>query len=229
MDTPVARQGFRLFLQGRDAERVQRLAQDLKADDAIPICADLQSVGDIEELFAQIARHSKTLDLLVNNAFGKLETSITDADSAEIQRFFEVSLAGTAIVIQKAVPFLRSSQAPQIVNIVADWGVPMHNVMHNVMTGPAVYVAAKYGMYGLGVALQVELAKLGIRTTNICPGVIAADQGTDTPYEEFEKSYGDTAIHPESIASAIDFVLAQRSAHVRSVVLSPRNPDYNGL
>lgn len=119
----------------------------------------------------------------------------------------------------------RCSSASWPRNIVADWGTPMHNIM----TGPAIYVAGKYGVYGLGAALQVELAGHRIRTTNLCPGIVAADVTAADSYESFAKKYGDKAIHPEALAAAIDFILDQRSAHVRSIVLSPRNPDYNGL
>lgn len=220
-----AHKDYRLFLHGRDRKRLQRLGRELKSAEPILLEADLASLRAVEAMFRIVSSETRVLDLLINNAFGKLEDPLVKADPNAVSEFFQVSLAGTAIVTQKCVPFLKKAPSPQIINIVADWGFPMHNIM----TGPSLYIAAKYGTHGLGAALQVELAKFGIRTTNICPGVVAADTGFEEKYEVFVKRHGTKAIHPEAIAGAIDFVLAQRSSHVRSIVLSPRDPEYNGL
>src|SRR5260370_26050995 len=122
-------------------------------------------------MFGALAAKTKTIDVLVNNAFGKLEDELVKTDADALVEFFRVSLAGTADVIRQSIPLLTRSKAAHIINIVADWGFPMHNVM----TGPSAYISAKYGVHGLGVALQTEITKLGIRTTNLCPGIVAAE------------------------------------------------------
>jgi NAD(P)-dependent dehydrogenase (short-subunit alcohol dehydrogenase family) len=110
-----------------------------------------------------------------------------------------VSVAGTAQVIRSVLDLLKKSTAPRIINIVADWGFPMHNIM----TGPAPYIAAKYAVHGLGAALQTELGVFGIRTTNLCPGVVAADAGYDMPDEQFRNEHGASAIHPRILVDAV--------------------------
>jgi NAD(P)-dependent dehydrogenase (short-subunit alcohol dehydrogenase family) len=219
------RAGFTLYLHGRDRRKLERLAKKLGPGDFVLLEGDFGNPASIARMFAELTDKTKVLDVLINNAFGKLESELVQTDGDALAEFFRVSLAGTADVIRQAIPLLKRSKSPRIVNIVADWGFPMHNIM----TGPSAYIAAKYGVHGLGVALQTELAKLGIRTTNLCPGIVAADTEFGITDKAFAEAKGQSAINPKELASAIEFVLGQTSTHVRSIVLSPRNPEYNGL
>lgn len=218
-----AAQGFELFLHGRDPEKMSALATSLDGVEAHYFEADLTSASAIQHMFSKIEQKTDSLNILVNNAFGKLEDPLVDADPTAIYDFFQTCLAGTAEVIRNSVPLLKKCQPSHVINIAADWGFPMHNIM----TGPSLYIAAKYGIHGLGAALQTELAPFGIRTTNVCPGVIAAGESFQPNSVVNHNDVG--SIHPDEIARTIAFVFSQRSAHVRSIVLSPTDPNYNGL
>lgn len=220
-----AEKGFTLFLHGRDSKKLSKLECELKSEGATFLQADLASPTELRKMFEQVGKQAKKIDVLLNNAFGKLEDPIAKAESQAIVEFFQVCLAGTAEVIRLSIPFLKRSDDAHIVNIVADWGFPMHNIM----TGPSLYVAAKYGLHGLGAALQTEISGLGIRTTNVCPGIVAANTKYGTSMEEFLKENADQAIHPLDLAHTIEFILEQKHSHIRSIVLSPVNPKYNGL
>jgi len=219
------KKGYTLFLHGRDKRKLDKLRTELSNPNASYLRADFTSPRDLQNMFTAISKKAKKVDVLINNAFGKLEDPIDKADPAAIITFFQVSLAGTAEIIRRSLPLLKKSKEAHIINIVADWGFPMHNIM----TGPSLYIAAKYGVHGLGAALQTEVSKMGIRTTNVCPGIVAADTRHDTTEKSFEKAHGAEAIHPMDIAHTIDYVLDQRYSHVRTIILSPVNPNYNGL
>ncbi len=222
----LASAGHRLILHGRDRTRLDKVTSTISSGGgATSIVADLASADDLLAMFEELGAVTSHLDALIGNAFGQLEDPLDEASPADIQEFFATSLAGTALVMKGAIPFLERATEPCIVNIVADWGVPMHNIM----TGPALYVAGKYGVHGLGAGLQMELGARGIRTTNLCPGIVASDIAFDDSLETFLAAHGDKAIHPAALAECIDMILAQKHAHVRSVVLSPRNPEYTGL
>lgn len=220
-----AQLGFTLYLHGRDQKKLDALAKKLGSSDFVLLRCDLADTKSISKMFEKLLAKTTTIDVLVNNAFGKLESELVKTDGAALAEFFQVSLTGTADVIRQTIPFLKRSKDGHIVNIVADWGFPMHNVM----TGPSAYISAKYAVHGLGVALQTEIAKLGIKTTNLCPGIVAADTEYGASDETFVKAKGKGAINPKDLAKAIDFILGQQFSHVRSLVLSPCNPEYNGL
>ncbi|MCX6625708.1 MAG: SDR family NAD(P)-dependent oxidoreductase [Acidobacteria bacterium] len=215
--------GDEVFIHGRSQEKLDELERTFGASKVMPLLADFRRPDEIAGMFRKISE-TGGLNCLINNAFGKLEDKIVDASGDALREFFDVSIAGTADVVRSAVPLLQGSSPSHIMNIVADWGFPMHNIM----TGPALYIAAKYGVHGLGVALQTEIASLGIKTSNICPGIVAADSPF-VPGGSAPADWEGTSIHPCEIANAVDFILNSKSAHIRSIVLSPNNPDYNGL
>ncbi|MGA3136209.1 MAG: SDR family NAD(P)-dependent oxidoreductase [Terracidiphilus sp.] len=220
-----ARKDFALVLHGRSDEKLSDLQKELTGADITIVNADLMDFSQIERMFKAIqARHSY-ISVLINNAFGKLEDSLVEAAPEDITNHVQTSIAGTSEIIKLSVPLLARNKPGFIINIVADWGIPTHNIL----TGPSVYVATKYAVYGLGVALQMELGDFGIRTTNLCPGVIAATTSFGESDASFIDRNGDSAIHPATIANAIDFVVSQRFAHLKTIVISPTKSDYTGF
>lgn len=223
----LAADGHCMHLHARDSQRLNDFAGTITEQGGAVHCytADLAVSADIERMVNKLSMNTSHLDVLINNAFGKLEAPLNEATPSDIAHFFHVSVAGTAIVVQASIPFLSRSRRSHVINIVADWGFPMHNIM----TGPSLYISGKYAVHGLGAAWQTELAQFGIRTTNLCPGVVAADTPYNTSDEEFLSKHSDKAIHPRTLVDAIRFVINSPHAHVRSIVLSPGSPDYNGL
>lgn len=214
--------GCRLILHARNRSKLKGLIHALTQRDHLTLVADYLAPKTVDSEFRKLSQSGITIDVLINNAFGKLECPLVEAHSDALNDFFAVSVAGTANVIRNALPLMKPSRLRNIINIVADWGFPMHNIM----TGPAPYIAAKYAIHGLGAALQTELAAFQIRTTTLCPGIVEADAAYAP---EKEPAVNKKAIHPIDIANAIDFIISQNYSHIRSIVLSPRNPQYNGL
>lgn len=221
----LSKRGHTLFLHGRNEGKLEKTRDELGLSQAVLLPCDYLISEEFERFEKSLSRSTNNLDVLINCAFGQLETTIEETSLEDNTSFFNVSLAGTYEMIKRCIPLLRVNETSRIINIVADWGVPMHNVM----TGPAIYIAGKYGVHGLGVALQSEIGKYGVRVTSLCPGVIAAEASADMSDEDFSKKYGNEAIHPRDITNCIEFVINQNFSVIKSITLSPTNPDYNGL
>src|ERR1019366_4299611 len=68
-------------------------------------------------------------------------------------------------IIRAALPYLRQSASPRIVNIASTEAL-------GATARDSIYAAAKAGVTGLTRALAVELGKEGITVNCICPGPI---------------------------------------------------------
>src|ERR1051325_8658350 len=111
--------GYTLFLHGRSDEKLTTLQSELNNPKATYLKADFTSMDEIAAMFEQVKVKTQALDVLVNNAFGKLECPLDEAEPAAISEFFQVSLAGTVEIIRQSIPLLKGSPSPHIINIVA--------------------------------------------------------------------------------------------------------------
>lgn len=229
LSVAFSRAGWRVFLVARGDEGLQETLGLLDGDlGHIALRCDISKWDECADVASVVAEHGGAA-ALINDAFGYGEDSLVDTSPETIREFFETSAIGNTQFTKAMLPLLieqaqQTSQRSKILNIVADWGFPMHNVM----SGPAMYVAGKYLMHGLGVALHREVAPSGVDVTNVYPGIVAAELSIDSTLEEVKAEFGDEAIPLSDLAEAILMTVHLQSAVVRHLVLSPENPEYNG-
>ncbi|WP_374532955.1 SDR family NAD(P)-dependent oxidoreductase [Phenylobacterium sp.] len=139
------------------AQGLSARAWKLDVSDAAEIAATVKAIGEA----------LGGLDAVVNNA-GVSAFSPIDSDGYEAvwDRAMAILLSAHQRVIRAALPFLRASAAPRIVNIASTEALGA-----TAMDSP--YAAAKAGVTGLTRALAVELGREGITVNCICPGPIA--------------------------------------------------------
>ena len=104
------------------------------------------------------------LDALVNNAgVGGPSTPVHATDPDDFRRVLDVNLVGPFLMARAAIPELRRSEAPAIVNITSVLG-------QRGEAGSGAYCASKGGLALLGQCLALELAADGIRVNSVAPG-----------------------------------------------------------
>lgn len=127
---------------------------------------DVSDADEVRRVTGEIAGHFGGLDILVNNAgisaFSPIDSDDYDAAWA---KSLAVLLTAHQLTIRAALPWLRKSKAPRIVNIASTEAL-------GATSRDSPYAAAKAGVTGLTRALAVELGKEGITVNCICPGPI---------------------------------------------------------
>jgi NAD(P)-dependent dehydrogenase (short-subunit alcohol dehydrogenase family) len=160
-------EGARLALLARDADELDRSADDLVARGAevLALTCDVRKQADIQHAIAEVVAHFGQIDVLINNAgviqVGPLEhMQIDDFEDA-----FAVHLWGPLYAMLAAIPYMRRQGSGRIVNIASVGGLVA--VPHL-----TPYSASKFGLVGLSDGMRAELAKDRIKVTTVCPGLM---------------------------------------------------------
>ena len=174
-----AREGAKVAVTDVRLEDAQAVADEVKAEggDCKAWAFDVGDAGVIEKLVPEIAGHFGGLDFVINNAGVAGFRKIDDPAYDEMWDWqFPILLASHQRIIRAALPFLRQSSSPRIVNIASTEALGATAL-------DSIYAAAKAGVTGLTRALAVELGREGITVNCICPGPIRTGMTAAIPDE----------------------------------------------
>jgi 3-oxoacyl-[acyl-carrier protein] reductase len=177
-----AAEGAHVALSDLAAESVREVADDLvhRGLSAEAWTLDVSDADAIETVVAAAAARFGGLDIVVNNA-GVGGFAAIDAANYEAiwTRALGVMLTSHQRIIRAALPHLRKSAAPRIVNIASTEAL-------GATSRDSAYAAAKAGVTGLTRALAVELGPEGITVNCICPGPILTGMTEAIPQADKE-------------------------------------------
>jgi NAD(P)-dependent dehydrogenase (short-subunit alcohol dehydrogenase family) len=145
---------------------------DLKPDVPEPLVGietDVADDGSVRAAVESAVERLGGLDVLVNNAGVGAAGTVEDNPDDEWRRVFEVNLFGIVRTTRAALPHLRRSATPAIVNtcsVAAVVGLPDR----------ALYSSSKGAVLALTRAMATDLLTDGVRVNCVNPGTV------DTPW-----------------------------------------------
>lgn len=209
----LAGSGAQLFLTGRNADRLQSLANAIGVPPSQTAVTRLESESEVQELRQRIQAVFPQVDIYVNAAGLGVIRPFEQLTGADLQASLNANLVGAFNLLQAILPGMKEQRKGLVIHIPGILGkVPM--------TGAAAYSAAKYGLVGMLQCVREELKRTEIRFTNLYLG------GVDSPFwDNIDlRVQRDKMIQSEEAARAIWFLCQQpASGVVNEMVLQPFN------
>jgi NADP-dependent 3-hydroxy acid dehydrogenase YdfG len=166
-----AQAGYRMVLAARRLERLQVLAEELRAigRQVLPVATDMGKLEQIQQLVkATLAAYGR-IDVLFNNAgFGCLDWLEELEPEHGVQELIQVNLTGTIWMAQAVLPTMLKQRSGHIINMSSVAGLVAPPTY-------TVYSATKFGMRGFTEALRREVRLFGIHVSGIYPGVVETE------------------------------------------------------
>jgi len=173
----------------------------------------------IERVIARFGR----LDIVVNNAGIGAQGTIADNSDEEWHRVFDINVLGIVRVSRAALPHLRASPAPAIVNtasVAATAG----------LQNRALYSASKGAVVALTLSMAADHLHEGIRVNCVNPGTAdtpwverllaaAPDPAAERAALESRQPHG-RLVKPEEIAAAIAYLVSPSAGSTTGTALA---------
>ncbi|MGJ4881149.1 SDR family NAD(P)-dependent oxidoreductase [Bradyrhizobium sp. HKCCYLRH1065] len=175
-----ADEGARVAVTDVDENAARAVAADIEASGGTARAwrLDLVDRNAIAAVVGDAATHFGGLDVIVNNAGISVHVAIDDEAYDEAwARGLAIMLTAQQRVIRAALPHLRHSNSPRIVNIASTEAL-------GATARHSAYSAAKAGVTGLTRSLAVELGRDRITVNCICPGPITTAMTARIPDEQ---------------------------------------------
>ena len=163
----LASEGCRLAICARDADELQRAADDLRSRGAevLTVNCDVAIRAHVDEMVDEVIAHYGQIDLLFTVA-GIIEVGRLDLlDVQDFRRTMDIMFWGTLYPILAVLPGMRDRHYGRIATITSIGG--KISVPHLLP-----YSAAKFAAAGLSEGLSAELMDEGIHVTTIVPGLM---------------------------------------------------------
>lgn len=182
-----------VIILATNEEKLKEVA--IKNNCKCKIC-DVANYEMIEKNINEIISEFGKIDILINNAGLWIQEELDSNDSKRIKSVVEVNLLGVINCSKAVIPIMKTNKDGLIININSQAGI-------NHKAERTVYNATKWGVTGFSKSLQDEVAKYGIRVTNVMPGMMKTDMFNKMNIQK-NMSNG---INTEEVARLIKFIV----------------------
>lgn len=194
----LAAEGARVAIHYHRSEAEAR-ATARECGDAPLFRANLESVAEIERMFAEVRERLGRLDGLVNNAARFTRCDALEITEADWDFIHSVNLKAVFFCCREAARLMRASGGGRIVNISSLGGIrPWAEHAH--------YCASKAGVIMLTRALAKALAP-DITVNSVAPGVIPFDDIDERGLRMIRNTPARRGGTPDEVAGAVVYFL----------------------
>lgn len=234
--TSLAREGCVVFINGRDASRLEKAVGQIQAATgarATPVVADINTDAGRATLVAACPE----ADILVNNNAGPTPGKLADWDHAAWVAAVEANMLAPILLIRALLPGMRERRFGRIVNITSA-------MVKSPRAHMGLSTAARTGLTALSKSLVPEVAMDNVTINNLLPERIDTGRQRylaermmkmeNIGYEDARARLADTIAakrfgKPEEFGDACAFLCSVQASFISGQNLQLDGGSYKGL
>lgn len=210
----LASKGANIVLAARRMDKLNEVKNEIteitnRKVKVIAVQADVSVKNDVNQLVEQAQTELGNVDILVNNAGQMLSATVQSGQVEEWEKMIDVNIKGVLYSVHAVLPSMLSRSSGHIINIASVSGL-------EVTKTSTVYSATKHAVRVISQGLEKELARTGVRITNISPGMVDTSLSSDNNWNGRKK------LDPTDIAKAVVYAVTQPSyVNVNEITVRP--------
>lgn len=240
----LLKNGARVVINARRADRLQAIAKDMNAQYgrsqtvAVAVDGDASKDATVTAMLDEAARaFGSEADLVVVNAGRGLAGSVLTSDTAQWEEMVRTNVLGAASLMRQSAQRMVSALEKKGGSGSA-WKSHAHDVVvigsvvgRHVSPFSSMYGGTKFAVHGMTEGLRREVAAKGVRVTLIEPGFVVSEfQGVAGYKAEWFEGVVDRigpVLQPEDVARSVTYICSQPPhVHVSDILIRPTRQDY---
>jgi len=219
-------QGATVVLGARRSDRIQSLAEELKArgGKALAITTDVTHYEQVKQLVDAAVQTFGRIDIMLNNAGLMLHSPFERLKIDDWNQMVDVNIKGVLYGIAAALPYMKHQKSGHFINVSSVAG-------HKIRPTGVVYAATKHAVRVISEGLRMEVKPYNIRTTVISPGAVETeliDRITEPDIRESVRNMSyEMALPAETFARMVAFAISQPDdVDVNEIVFRPTRQEF---
>lgn len=207
----LAKANFSVGLVARRNDKLTEIEKQINETTdgrALAIQTDVSEREEVEAMVRQVEETFGPIDVYVNNAGVMLDAKITNKQVHNWEKMIDVNIKGVLYGLHEVIESMVERQTGHIFNIASVSGF-------EVTKNSTVYSATKFAVRAISIGLEKELARTGVRVTNISPGMVDTDLVTRGNVDR-------KILSPKDIAEAVLYAWNQpKHVNVNELTIRP--------
>ncbi|MFC0302497.1 SDR family oxidoreductase [Virgibacillus soli] len=209
----LASEGVNVVLAARSMKKLRDIEQEINTQThgkALAVQTDMASKKQVDDMVQQAVHTFGYIDIFVNNAGQMLTGTVTSGKVEQWEKMIDVNIKGVLYGIHAVLPSMLERSTGHLINIASVSGF-------EVTKNSTVYSATKFAVRAISMGLEKELAKTGVRVTNISPGMVDTRLSSKSTWGNERKK-----LATQDIANAVVYTLTQPEyVNVNEITVRP--------
>lgn len=208
----LADNDYQVILVARNKEKLETITHEINkksSKTAYFYQVDVSKEDQVERMINDVKENLGSIYGYINNAGVMLNSELTKGDTASWDQMIDINIKGVLYGTSLVIPDMIANESGHIINIASVSGF-------EVTKTNTVYSATKFAVRAISQGLEKELARTGVRITNVSPGMV------ETKLSPNRQDMNRKPLEPADIANGVLYALSQPSyVNVNEITIRP--------